>query len=392
MARFCVLIPAHDEAEVIATTLASVAALNYPSDLTHCVVIADNCADNTANLVRRTLPTATVLERTNLQERGKGYALNWALAHILPERTFDAVVIVDADTKIDGEFLSAMNRAYQACPPAERNFFVAQGLYYVYNADENWRTALMAGALSLVHYVRPMARESWQVSVGLKGNGMCFAVPVCERIAWRGGSITEDIDYALDLIEQDHVRARFVPAALVRAQMPTTEAASEGQRQRWEGGRSHILRTRALPMLLQGILRADKLRIDAACDLICPPLAQCAALLVVWALVCIVAACVHAPGWPICAALCAASFAGFLLYVLGGFRVADAPAGAYKALGMAAVYVPWKIATLLRRRAKTGSESAWNRTERHSMELPTITRATAIDDNSLPLKAANDHR
>src|SRR5262249_19752039 len=94
--RISVLIPAHNEELVLGATLESLNAQDYPGAF-EIVVVADNCTDRTAAVALA--GGALVLERTNLDERGKGHALNWGLARLLarPEPP-DAFVIVDADT------------------------------------------------------------------------------------------------------------------------------------------------------------------------------------------------------------------------------------------------------------------------------------------------------
>ena len=52
-ARFLVLIPAHNEQEGIAATVASCRATDYDPRLVRILVIADNCTDDTAEFARR---------------------------------------------------------------------------------------------------------------------------------------------------------------------------------------------------------------------------------------------------------------------------------------------------------------------------------------------------
>src|SRR5687768_5070104 len=46
--RFMIIIPAHDEAAVIKTTVSRLLAIDYPSHLFSIHIIADHCSDNTA--------------------------------------------------------------------------------------------------------------------------------------------------------------------------------------------------------------------------------------------------------------------------------------------------------------------------------------------------------
>ena len=48
--RFLIVIPAHDEESVIATTVQSCSRVSYPASQFSVLVIADNCSDQTARL------------------------------------------------------------------------------------------------------------------------------------------------------------------------------------------------------------------------------------------------------------------------------------------------------------------------------------------------------
>ena len=276
---FIVLIPAHNESLVLGAALASLNGLDYPADAYRLVVIADNCADDTASIAEKR--GATALVRFNETEIGKGYALEWALKQLgignAPEETalanfdFDAVVILDADTQVSPNLLTAFETGLNAGNGA------MQARYEVLNVGESWRTRLMSCALALAHIVKPLGREQLRLSDGLKGNGMCFARPVVETVAWSGASITEDIEYTLRLCRAG-VRIAFLPDAAVWAQMPTTGAQSVSQRKRWEGGRYQLLTKVAPQLLLEGFRKRDRILRDRAIELIIPPFAEMFAL------------------------------------------------------------------------------------------------------------------
>src|SRR5579863_9902131 len=69
--RFDLIVPAHDEAAVIAGVVASLRKLHWPADGSRVIVVADNCSDATADLARAA--GAEVLERRDTTRRGKGY-------------------------------------------------------------------------------------------------------------------------------------------------------------------------------------------------------------------------------------------------------------------------------------------------------------------------------
>ena len=360
---FAVVVPAHDEELVLAGTLASLDAQRYPAHCYEVVVVADNCSDATGAIARA--HGATVLERVDAAARGKGYALQWALDRLLarPEPA-DAFVIVDADTDVAADFLEKI-AAHLAARTDTRGFCALQGRYGVLNGAEGWRAALMSAAFDLFNHVKPLGRDRLGLGVGLKGNGMAFTRALLQAAPWRGDSVTEDIDYALDLIRHHGVRVGYAPDAVVRAQMPTTGGQAASQRARWEGGRYQLLRARALPLLAEGLRRRSASLCDAAMDLILPPLAELGALLALWATGIVLGAHGHLLShphlWAVAAGLTAG---GLLVYVLGGLRVAGASREAYLALLRAPFYAVWKFCLYgagLRRR---GSAAEWVRTAR----------------------------
>ncbi|MDP9491879.1 MAG: glycosyltransferase family 2 protein, partial [Actinomycetota bacterium] len=102
-----VLVPAHDEEQLIRETVGSLLAAEYDTSRRRVVVIADNCRDATASAARAA--GAEVWERTEPARSGKGPALAWALERLRQEPDWELLVIVDADTRVDGRFLAALN-------------------------------------------------------------------------------------------------------------------------------------------------------------------------------------------------------------------------------------------------------------------------------------------
>jgi GT2 family glycosyltransferase len=367
-ARFTILIPAHNEQQLIADTLASLQALEYPPDRVRVVVIADNCTDRTAEICRAM--GARVLERTNTERIGKGYALEWAL-RVLDEAVAgsgpgedeqaarpDAVVVLDADTLVSPALLTEFDRRLRAGES------VLQAAYLVLNARETWRTRLMACALALAHVVKPLGRERLGLSDGLKGNGMCFAVPVVRAVPWSGESITEDIEYTVRLCRAGF-RVAFVPEATVWAQMPATGKQAASQRRRWEGGRYGLVFGVAPRMLLEAVRRRDRTLTDRAVELVIPPFAEMVVGPMAGLLVCLaLAGWTHSgwarglsAGWMVVLAMQA-------LYLGGGLWVARVPRDLAASLIFAPFYVLWKMGQYAVM-AAAGGAGGWKRTARH---------------------------
>ncbi len=107
-ARASVLIPAWNEAGVIAQTLT---ALRDPR--LHLIVIANACTDATAAVARGAAPQSLVLETAR---SGKTHALNLGLTHALPGLP---IVCLDADLATTPEMIlslvAALDPALAAC-------------------------------------------------------------------------------------------------------------------------------------------------------------------------------------------------------------------------------------------------------------------------------------
>ncbi len=354
---FDIVVPAHNEVRGIAATIASLRAMDYPPDHFRILVVADNCVDETARVARDA--GATVLERTHATERGKGYALAHAYEQSLAAGLATAIVVIDADTSVSKNLLSAFSARFAAGADA------VQAEYGVRNALESWRTRLMVVALAMFHTVRSLGRERLQLSCGLRGNGMGFSTAVIRRVPPRAFSIVEDVEYGAALGLQC-IRVMYVAEAEVHGDMPASSAASKTQRERWEGGRLELITT-----LVPSLVRASRGRgwsipFDLALDLLVPPLTLLAGLIMLGSSVSVgltLFGLAGALGWVpwLIAAACLA------LYVVRGAVVSGVGPRVVFDLAWAPVYAIWKASLLLRPKRVPGE---WVRTARSDEIVP----------------------
>jgi len=344
-----VIVPAHDEAAGIATTLRSLAAMRYPPEMLVTIVVADNCGDDTAAVARD--EGAVVLERTDPARRGKGHALAWALERLetaAPDT--EAVLMVDADCQVDpGLAVAAAARLAAGARAVQCDYAVA-------NPEASPASALRYAAFALVNTVRPAGKESLGLSAGLTGTGMAFSRELLRRHPWDAFSLAEDAEYHLRLVAAGE-RVSFAGEAAVRSPMPTSQAASESQQARWEGGRMQLARRWAPRLLASGLRERDHLKVHAALEQLVPPQAALAAATAAGGALSL--ALRDRRG----AALAAATAAGQAAFVLGGLRLAGAPAGVYRSLAGAPAVVARKL-VLLARISAGGGPDEWVRTER----------------------------
>ncbi|MGP0067892.1 MAG: glycosyltransferase family 2 protein [Isosphaeraceae bacterium] len=242
--RFLVVIPAHDEEDVIATTVLSAKAMRYPPGLFEILVLADNCTDRTAERAREA--GARVLERFDATRKSKGFAIEFLIDNLRRSGEFDeldAMVVVDADSTVAPNLLDIFARGLESGQDW------IQCYDCVANADQSWRTRLMAYAFSLINGVLLEGQKALGLSGGLRGNGMCLSTRGLRRVPWKTGGLTEDIEYSWT-VRIAGGRIGFDRRTAVYATMLSRGgSASANQRRRWETGRSEARRKMLGPLL-----------------------------------------------------------------------------------------------------------------------------------------------
>ena len=355
--RFLIVIPAHDEAGAIGSTVRSCLSLDYDRGLYEVYVIADNCSDSTAQEAREA--GATVVERVDPELRSKGHALEYFFTQYAPGRPdagYDAAVLIDADTVAHPDLLTEFNIALA------RGQNWIQGYYTVRNPDASWRTRMMTFAFSLANGVWMRGLEGMGLSVGLKGNGMCFAARALQRFPWRAYGLVEDMEFAL-MLRTVGERVRFLPEAVVFGEMVSKAGpGAASQRRRWEAGRRSLRGKFASPLA-----RSAKLgpihKILYLIDLFFPPLSTLASGLLVmaglewlrWP------ASFQSPFGIIMTCTHSAMLLTLIIYLLSPLVLMGLPARYLRSLVAVPYYLVWKLIIAAGRRPQ-----GWVRTPRES--------------------------
>jgi cellulose synthase/poly-beta-1,6-N-acetylglucosamine synthase-like glycosyltransferase len=352
--NFAILVPAHNEEAMLNSLLLSLSRLAYPQSRYAVYVVADNCTDKTAEMVRAN-DRVQVYERFDDSRRGKGYALNWLLQRLEEDRhIYDAYVVLDADSQVEPTFLQAMERELV------RGAQALQAHNNVLNVVDSPSTALRWLALTLMNHVRPLGRNGLGASSTLTGNGMCLSRDLLTRYPWQAFSAGEDYQYYLTLVEHGE-RVRYVPDAVVRSHMPVTFAQMRTQDMRWESSVSQggqPLWRIALRLLGAGLRSRDLARIEAVAELLTPPLSfmvgWCALILILSVLV-----------WSLPALVIAfALTAGLMCYVATALYLLHPPRAVYLALLQAPRFMIWKLWVYLVLKRSKKHKGEWIRTSR----------------------------
>ena len=269
-----VIMPAHNESLVIAQTIQSIMPQLESRD--QLLVVADNCSDDTAAIAKNL--GATVIERTNLHERGKGYALDYGLQH-LQAHPPQIVLIIDADCMVEND---AINQLASACMAYQRP---VQALYLMESQPNPSLKARMAAFAWLVkNKVRPLGFKALGLPCQLMGTGMAFLWEDIIKVDLASGHIVEDMKLGADLSRMNKAPL-FLPEALVTSVFPPTAEATNTQRTRWEHGHLSMILTEAPRLFFEAIKTQNIQMLGLALDLIVPPLVAlllaCAVILII---------------------------------------------------------------------------------------------------------------
>lgn len=343
-----ILIPAHNEAGTIETTLRQLDAI--VSDQVRLLVVADNCSDATASLVRQA--GHEVIERFDSEHRGKGFALAYGRDH-LKAAPPQCVVVFDADCETDAFSIEALAKASVA-----ENRPVQASYIFRPDLSASPKVQISNFALWIKNVVRQRGGHRLGAAAVLVGTGMAFPWKIIAAAPLATSEVVEDLALGLYLTKTG-TPPIYLEQAQVRS-IAATEGATLDQRTRWEAGFVGIAKRFALGSLLEATQARNRKLFQLGLHLLVPPLA----LLIMLAAA--VAGAVGIGAWWIgqwepfvllAISLTLALTAVFINWIVEGHRW----------LGITALlrlpfYMFWKIPVYLR--IVKGGKMAWNRTER----------------------------
>ena len=260
--RVAVLMPAHNEAAVIADALRAVLPQLRSGE--RALVVADNCSDDTARLAAAA--GAAVLERRDPEHPGKNQALEFGIRALAADPP-DIVIVVDADCHVEP---GAIERLALECEAAARP---VQALYLMSAPAGAGGSARVAEFAWIVkNWVRPLGMRRLGLPCQLMGTGTAFPWGAIAGFRIANAEMAEDYKFGIELALAGFP-ARLCPEARVSSQFPSRKAAERVQRTRWEHGHLSLI-LREFPRLIACALRRrDRALFGLAMDLMVPPLA-----------------------------------------------------------------------------------------------------------------------
>ena len=262
-----ILIPAHNEAEQIKEVIEGLQM--QLSDRDRVIVIADNCHDNTAELARST--GVEVLERENKTERGKGYALDYAMQKIKSDPP-EVLVILDGDCLVEPDTIKNITqKAIATGRPVQATYLMEQP------ENPSLKDNISMFSIKVKNLVRLLGlnRLGWHSL--LTGSGMAFPWSLISQVSLAGSKTTDDMQLTVDLALAGSTPVFCREALVIGRLMKDKDAQS--QRSRWEHGHLEMILVE-VPRLLKAFVKTGNFAaLGLALDILIPPLSL---LVMVW--------------------------------------------------------------------------------------------------------------
>ena len=245
--KLAILIAARNESAVIHNLLNSLNNQDYPKEFYQIFLVADNCTDNTAEIAREL--GATVYERFNQVEKGKGYAVDYLIKSI--ERDFgvdfyDAYIIFDADNVVEPNYLTEINKTFS------QGYDVVTTYRNASNYGASWRAAGQGMYFIRDSRVLNLARMRIGSNTFVAGTGFLFSRELCKRYGgWPFHCLTEDGEFTMHNAVNE-IKCGYCNSAMFYDEQATKIKDSWNQQLRWCKGGLQIFR-KYLPQLIKGI-------------------------------------------------------------------------------------------------------------------------------------------
>jgi cellulose synthase/poly-beta-1,6-N-acetylglucosamine synthase-like glycosyltransferase len=254
--RFLILYPAYHEDSVIINSVDKFLYQDYPTDKFRLVVISDHMTDET-NTLLKTFPITLLTPVFEKSSKAKAmqYAINYIEEKIdsHEERSFDNLVVLDADNVVQHDFLHKLNILCNAGYEAIQCHRCAK--------NSNNDVAMLDGASEEINNtIFRKAHNRLGLSSALIGSGMCFDYKLFKKNVFQLSTAGEDREMEALLLKQK-VFIKYAAEIHVFDEKVSNQDNFQRQRMRWMTAQVQSL-LRQLPQIPSAFLHGNLNFID----------------------------------------------------------------------------------------------------------------------------------
>jgi len=227
--RLSIILPAHNEEDVIENTIKSILNSDYPNEK-EIIVVNDGSTDRTRIIVKRMSGKFSQVRLFNLKHQGKAASLNFGAK----KAKFDILVFLDADSMMTENTLRELVQ-----PLSNKKIAASSGII---------RARLTKNPLTWFQDFEYSLTSSWRYlcnkinSVSVVPGFMAINKEAFDTI---GGfsidTLTEDFDIALDLKEAGY-NIVMSPKSIIYTNVPNSFKKLFSQRFRWGRGTLQVVK------------------------------------------------------------------------------------------------------------------------------------------------------
>lgn len=234
-----IMIPAHNEAKVIARTVQSMLSLNYPPEKLQIIVINDNSSDGSAEIltdIQKKYPNRNIkVINTNKENGGKGKSN--ALNIGFKESTGEYIAIYDADNTPEKDALLHLVTEIVGDP----TLGAVTGKFRTRNKNVNLLTRFINIETLSFQWMSTGGRWKLFKLCMIPGTNFIVRRNIIEKIGgWDSKALAEDTEISFRIYMMGYF-IKFIPNAVTWEQEPQTLAVWFKQRSRWVKGNIYVM-------------------------------------------------------------------------------------------------------------------------------------------------------
>ena len=246
--KFCIFVPCHNEGPVVESTVENYSYIDYNEDLYDIYFIADNCTDNTADVLKAAIKkfgkkNFHVLVRSNsdMDKRGKPHALKWAIDGLESKdhfyNAYDMMIIFDADNFVDHDILRHINSQFLACKGRK------PAMIQCYLDSKNNKGLVAKGyfeAYRVTNAFWQISKQKLHLVPAIGGTGFAADLAFLKDIGgFNCKSLTEDLEIQTIATIKNR-RIQYNGNARIYDEKPTRLGQAFVQRTRWAQGHWYL--------------------------------------------------------------------------------------------------------------------------------------------------------